>query len=398
MILQNTLLKNIEKSEGLARLWTVLPTARLVGGSVRDLLCGRKINDLDLATPEPPERVQELLEAAGITNIPTGISHGTITAIINREPYEITTLRRDEETDGRHAVVAWTSDWKEDAARRDFTINAMSLDQNGVLYDYFHGQEDLEAGHVRFVGTAEKRIEEDALRALRFFRFYARYGEGAPDREAYQAIQDHLNWMDGLSAERIASELLKILAGPRVMETLRPMDKCGLLPHLLKRPDLVSLERLLNCDAPVDSILRLAALYPDNLDVGVQLKLSNADKKRLTMMRGEDPVLELNMSDHEMRRLRFKFALQSILDKSWLTQAQRQGHPDQQWSVFREALSGLEQPVFPLSGKDAQDAGIPAGRFIGMWLQKGQEWWMAQGCVPNKDECLTYLKNHPLQN
>ncbi|MFT8365381.1 MAG: CCA tRNA nucleotidyltransferase, partial [Gluconobacter cerinus] len=187
------LLARLDDRSGLDVLWRLLPEARLVGGSVRDLLRGVSVHDLDMATPEPPEIVQDILKANGVRVIPTGLSHGTVTAVIRGVPYEITTLRCDEQTDGRHAVVAWTESWEEDAARRDFTINAMSLDRHDGLHDYFQGSQDLEAYHVRFVGNPARRIEEDALRALRFFRFDARYGRGTPAPEACTAVAARLD-------------------------------------------------------------------------------------------------------------------------------------------------------------------------------------------------------------
>ena len=171
----------------LGRILTALPRARVVGGAVRDAIAGRGVADIDLATPAPPEVTSAALEAAGFRVIPTGLAHGTVTAVRDGRPFEITTLRRDVATDGRHAEVAWTDDWREDAARRDFTINAMSLDRAGTVHDYFGGQEDLAAGIVRFVGEPGRRIAEDYLRILRFFRFLARYGRGARDTAALEA-------------------------------------------------------------------------------------------------------------------------------------------------------------------------------------------------------------------
>ncbi|MCT6895828.1 MAG: CCA tRNA nucleotidyltransferase, partial [Commensalibacter sp.] len=170
-----------QSKKDLKKLWDIFPDARLVGGVVRDLLVQKPISDIDIATMDLPDRIIEKLSRAGIKGIPTGIEHGTVTAIINHHSYEITTLRKDIKTDGRHAKVVWTQDWREDAARRDFTINALYCDKNGKLWDYFHGQEDLSLGHVRFVGTAHERIAEDFLRILRYFRFYARYGKTQPD-------------------------------------------------------------------------------------------------------------------------------------------------------------------------------------------------------------------------
>lgn len=392
MMQTSGLLAQLPDHTGLDRLWSVLPDARLVGGSVRDLLAGVDVHDLDIATPEPPDDVQQLLEEAGIRVIPTGLAHGTVTAVLNNVPYEITTLRRDEETDGRHAIVVWTQDWAEDAARRDFTINAMSLDRHDRLHDYFGGQRDLQNHCVRFVGNASHRIAEDALRALRFFRFDARYGKGAPDREACQAVSEQLGLIGTLSAERIASELLRILSGPRLLETLSAMMAVALLPFILPEPDLTSLNRLLNCDAPVSPVLRLFVLCCKNSrELVVRLKLSNADGARIAAWVSEQPALHPDMTDDDLRRLRVSQDLELLLERSWLKQACLVGTPDTAWDRFRAKLRAMPRPEFPLSGKDAIAEGVSPGPGMGQWLKTGRDWWMAQGCLPDRSACLAYL-------
>ncbi|EHH67224.1 poly(A) polymerase/t-RNA nucleotidyltransferase [Gluconobacter morbifer G707] len=377
------------------RIWTILPEARLVGGSVRDLLRHVPLNDLDLATPEPPERVQELLEAAGIRVIPTGMDHGTVTALISHVPYEITTLRRDEETDGRHAVVAWTGNWEEDAARRDFTINAMSLDRHDVLHDYFHGMEDLKAHRVRFVGMPAQRVREDALRALRFFRFDARYGQGVPDPEACAAISASLDLVRALSAERVAQEILKILAGPRLLETLAGMEAVGLLQALLPQPDRSSLVRLLACNAPVDPLMRLFALCTSCSRVaGERLKLSKADRNRLAVFSQDTPVLHPALTDDDLRRTLAVQTHAKLIDRSWLAQAQAVARPDVDWDRLRLRLRRMPRPDFPLSGQDALAQGLRPGPAMGDWLKKGRTWWLEQGCRPDREACIGYLARH----
>lgn len=386
------LLARLDDRSGLDVLWRLLPEARLVGGSVRDLLRGVSVHDLDMATPEPPEIVQDILKADGIRVIPTGLSHGTVTAVIRGVPYEITTLRRDEQTDGRHAVVAWTESWEEDAARRDFTINAMSLDRHDRLHDYFQGSRDLEAHHVRFVGDAGLRIEEDALRALRFFRFDARYGRGTPDHEACTAIAERLDLIDGLSAERIASELLRILTGPRLQETLQAMQDVGLLARIVPASNLVLLKRLLACDAPEDPVLRLSALGHGQGEVlAERLRLSNADRDRLRLFDSDRPDLAPAMSADDVRRARVEQNLPVLLDRSWLLQAALMGAPSIEWNRLRDRLTQEPQPVFPLGGKEARDAGIMPGPGMGQWLAKGRLWWMNHGCLPGRDACMAYL-------
>lgn len=386
------LLERLPDRTGLDRIWSVLPEARLVGGSVRDLLAGVPVHDLDLATPEPPDDVQRRLEQAGIRVIPTGLAHGTVTALLDNVPYEITTLRRDEETDGRHAIVAWTQDWAEDAARRDFTINAMSLDRHDRLHDYFGGREDLQNHRVRFVGDASRRIAEDALRALRFFRFDARYGHGVPDREACQAVSEQLGLIGTLSAERVASELLRILSGPRLNETIGAMASVGLLQVLLPEPDQHFLNRLLACEAPVSSLLRLFALcHRHSPELTGRLKLSNADGTKIEAWASAQPALHPELSDDDLRRLRVLQDLDLLVERSWLLQARLVGASDSAWDRFRSRLQAMPQPEFPLSGKDAITQGVRPGPGMGQWLKTGRDWWMAQGCLPDRSACLAYL-------
>ena len=392
-------LSDIPGHAGLGRIWRALPQARLVGGCVRDLLCGREVHDLDLASPFPPEDAQKRLEQAGAKVIPTGLEHGTITAVIDHHPYEITTLRRDVSTDGRHAVVAWTDDWKEDAQRRDFTINAMSLDQDGQLYDYFGGLDDLRAGHVRFVGQAAQRIEEDALRCLRFFRFFARYGQGEPDKEACQAIARLKDMMTRLSVERVAMELLKILSGPQLLRTLELMEETGslavLLPH---HAPLSALKRLLACGDPSEPLHRLAVLYPSGgadgqglAEIGAYLKLSNESRAVLAALAKPKPELAATLDDDGLRRVLFQQDRSILLLRSWLVQAKELGRPDAGWHELRQRLEALEQPVFPLAGRDLIALGVKPGPEMGQWLKKVQYWWLEQGCRPDAEACRDWL-------
>ena len=235
----------------LAPVLAALPHARIVGGAVRDALAGVPIADIDLATPDPPEATTASLERAGLRVIPTGLSHGTVTALVDDRAFEITTLRRDVSTDGRHAEVAWTTDWRADAARRDFTINAMSLARDGTLYDYFGGQSDLAAGIVRFVGDPATRIAEDFLRILRFFRFFARYARAAPDQAATSAIRAAVPGLARLSPERLWSELKKILSAPAPGAAIHLMADLGVLSALIPEgADPARLDRLLATPAP----------------------------------------------------------------------------------------------------------------------------------------------------
>ncbi|QNT77284.1 CCA tRNA nucleotidyltransferase [Entomobacter blattae] len=243
-------------------LWCVIPQLRLVGGVVRDILAGEEVHDIDLAAPFSPQRVQALLEAQNIKVVLTGLKHGTVTAVMDKgQSFEITTLRQDIKTDGRHAEVIWTEDWQEDAKRRDFTINAMSCNREGRVYDYFHGFEDLKNRKVRFVGCAARRIQEDALRILRFFRFQARFGAGHPDSQALEAIAGTLPLLAQLSVERIWSELGRILSGPNRYEILVWMMRTGVLPYLLEGQQHVSSEQDLQKKYPINQIGILDNLF-----------------------------------------------------------------------------------------------------------------------------------------
>lgn len=383
------------QTEALGRIWQVLPHARLVGGVVRDLLKGRPVADVDLATPEPPEQVLATLKKAGIKAVPTGLAHGTVTAVIGSAPYEITTLRRDVETNGRHAVVEWTTDWREDAARRDFTINAMSRGRDKVLHDYFSGQEDLELGLVRFVGHAATRIEEDALRILRFFRFQARYGGRRPDAEAMQAIRTHADLLRGLSVERIWSELKRILTGPAVPDAVSLMDAAGVLSVLF--PDGVARERLarmVEAGAPENPVLRLAALVPEEVGgLARRLKLSNTEAAFLRGVAGA-PVPQPDMRDADLRRLLAQESPEVLLGRTWLRQADAWAGRAAQagWHELRARISGMTPPVFPLAGRDVLAAGYPPGPQVGAMLEQVRAWWLAEGCIPTREDCLAVLK------
>ena len=285
------------RKRGMARLLDALGAkeglTRYVGGAVRDDLLRLPVSDVDLATRLRPEDVVERLESAKIRPVPTGIDHGTVTAVSSGNPFEVTSLRRDVSTDGRRATVAFTDDWQEDAARRDFTINALSADPlTGEIYDYFGGKEDLVARRVRFIGEPLERIAEDHLRILRFFRFHARFGAGDPDEQGLAACSKRANDLMALSRERIADEILKLLAVENPTPTVRVMLENGILRPVLpeiERSAAARLEALVSAEAeagiPSDPLRRLAALLPRDPPladrVAARLKLSNKARKRL---------------------------------------------------------------------------------------------------------------------
>ena len=373
----------------LAAILDALPTARVVGGAVRDALAGRPVADIDLATPSPPADVATALSRAGIRTVPTGLDHGTLTAVVGGRGFEITTLRRDIETDGRHAVVAFTADWREDAARRDFTINAMSMSRDGTVFDYFGGRCDLRRGVVRFVGDPATRIAEDFLRILRFFRFYARYGAGRPDPAAVSAIRDSVTGLAELSAERVWNELARILAVPNPMKALTLMAELGVLQAVVPEgTDPARLGRLVASGAPTDCVLRLAALLTgDALNLAIRLKLSAADRDRLVAL--QHPLsLVPGDDDLALRRALANTVKALLLDRAWLA-----GGGDQAWRTLRGRLDELERPVFPLEGRHVLAVGVSSGPAVGDLLRAIRNWWLERGCVDQLDACLAELRH-----
>lgn len=386
------LLDRLPYQEDLRVLWSIFPQARLVGGVVRDLLLDRPSADIDLATPEIPDVIFRKLRDANIKAIPTGIAHGTVTAIVNHHAYEITTLRKDIRTDGRHAEVVWTDSWQEDAARRDFTVNALYCDQHGKLWDYFTGQEDLAQGRLRFVGDAYQRISEDFLRILRFFRFYARYGKGQPDQEALLAIQHYAASLDRLSAERIWMEFQKILCGPKADAMLLMMDATGVLKKILPYGyDLVFFRNLIHENPPLDEILRLAGVVKGNLALlAKHLKFSRKQEKKLSSLL--TPLsLSFTDSDMELRRLKASFSLEILIGKSWIEQALGKGIDASEWQSWRERVVSIPQPVFPLTGKDLLEVDIDTGPEMGRLLKAIQAWWLQDGCQADRETCLKQI-------
>ena len=368
----------------LSAVLAALPRARLVGGAVRDALLTAQVADVDLATPDPPDVVTHALRAAGLKAVPTGLEHGTITAVSAHRGFEVTTLRRDVATDGRRAVVAFTEDWREDAARRDFSVNAMSMTADGAVYDYFDGVADLRAGRVRFVGDAAQRIAEDFLRVLRFFRFHARYGRGAPDREALAAIAAAVPGLARLSAERVWSELKRILAPPDPREALALMQRLGVLDAVLPEgTDVSRLAWLIARGAPADPILRLAALLDgDAQALADRLRFSIAERERLLALR----VLVVpprGAGDATLRRFLADIPKEILIGRLWLTGGE---------ASLRARLLTMEVPVFPLHGRDLRKAGMSPGPEMGAMLRDLRNWWLQGGCVADAPACRAELQ------
>ena len=363
----------------LRRVLSALPGARLVGGCVRDAALGRRVSDIDLATPEPPEEVADHLRAAGIKVVPTGLKHGTVTAVADGKPFEITTLRRDVSTDGRHATVTWTDDWQEDAARRDFTVNAMSLSLDGQLHDYFGGLDDLQAGKVRFVGDPAVRIAEDYLRILRFFRFFARFGTGAPDDDALRAVRAGVPGLALLSPERVWSELKRTRAAPDAGPALRLMADTGVLPAVLPgAADPALASRL-----PPDPVLRLAALSPETADaLAERFRLANAERDQLDLWR-RAPALAPDCPEDELRRALADWPPDALGGAAWLSGGNG--------AALAERIAGMEPVRWALAGRDAVALGVPPGPAVGELLREVRAWWLAGGARADAASCRAEL-------
>ncbi|MFP6772627.1 MAG: CCA tRNA nucleotidyltransferase [Alphaproteobacteria bacterium] len=364
----------------LSALATAGATPRFVGGCVRDGLLGQPSADLDIAVDQPPEDNMRVLKAAGVKVIPTGLKHGTITAITHGQLFEITTLRVDLKTFGRHADVAFTDDWHRDAARRDFTINAIYADSGGQVFDPVGGRADLAAGRVRFVGDAARRIAEDKLRILRFFRFQARFGGGAPDRRALAACTAAASGINGLSGERVRDETFKILALPNPGPTLEAMARSGVLHHIL--PHGFDLAGLANCDA--DPLRRLSAIATNAADtIAERLRLSKQQSRRLKFLMSPPLDFGPDISRSALRQLLYDHGAEAITDL-----ALRQGSPEQV-----VLIKDADPPRFPLGGRDAIAAGMSPGPEVGELLHALEQQWREDDFRADRYDLLSRLKN-----
>ena len=366
--------------------------ARFVGGAVRDAMVGRAVGDIDLATNLPPDRVIALLTAAGIKTVPTGLAHGTITAVIARKGYEITTLRHDIDTDGRRAIVAFTDDWQADAARRDFTFNALYADTNGRVYDYTHGLADLSARKVRFIGDARARIREDVLRILRFFRFTAWYGQGTPDTEALNACRERAPLLPRLSAERVWRELSKLLLAPDPAPTWQLMVDNDILPHILPEAvNVTRLKRLVSVEkqhAAPSALRRLAALVEGAMENNIprRLHLSNHDAAILEKLTFLPSHLHGKTDPVPLRKLLYKYGGPMVREALLLYTADHDGKFSPQAAL--NVIEAWISPRFPLRGEDFVREGLSVGPQIGTLLRAVENWWQDQDFHPAREACL----------
>jgi poly(A) polymerase len=377
--------------------------ARFVGGCVRNSLLGQPIDDIDIATTLTPDQVTEVLEAAGIKVVPTGVDHGTVTAVSEGRPFEITTLRRDVSTDGRRAVVAFTQNWEEDAVRRDFRLNALYADGEGRIFDPTgQGVADAKAGRIVFVGDAMTRIREDYLRILRFFRFQAWYGRGDPDPAALAACKALKGMLSGRAAERTQKELLKLLAAPDPGAALRLMAATSVLSAVLPQVKaLTRFENLVKIESEhffdIDPELRLASLLPDDVkvaeDTAERLRLSNALKDRLIAAAGREPRIVSWMSPRETRRAVYRLGGRTFGDRVKLAwAASDRPATANQWRALIPLAETWTPPVFPLTGEDVINAGVPKGPMVGLVLREVEDWWIDLDFIDDKLAAVERLK------
>lgn len=372
-------------------------TARFVGGCVRDAILDHAINDLDVCTPAAPERVLELVQAAGLKAVPTGIEHGTVTVVADHTPIEVTTLRRDVETDGRRAVVTFTDDWVEDAARRDLTLNALYLDPDGTVYDPIGaGLADARAGRIRFVGDPETRIREDVLRILRFFRFWARFGREPLDPAGLAACAALADRIPALSGERVWSELSRLLVAPRAAEALRGMTGAGVTGRLWPGADgdgralaAIALETALGLTP--DPVRRLAALVatPVAVEAAVErLRLSRAEAgrvRRALSVDGQPPA-----GDRERRARIYRAGAVAYLDAR-LLHAAAAGEPAAALARDVDIASVWAPPRFPIGGNDTAALGVPQGPSTGRLLKAVEDAWIADDFSGDAEACRAKL-------
>lgn len=381
-------------------------TVRFVGGCVRDAILGLEPADIDIATPERPEAVIQRLRKAGLKAVPTGVEHGTVTAVVAPATFQITTLRRDVDTDGRHARVEFGTDWAEDALRRDFTINALYADPDGVLHDYTGGRADLTAGIVRFVGEPAQRVAEDYLRVLRFFRFHARFGKGEPHTASLAACAAAADRLDRLSAERIRDELLKILVLPNAAAALRLMQRSGVLQALLPEarfePEsfavLTGMQEALHAQSGMEPDVwpRLALLFSsaaagDSDALADRLRLSNAQRVRLTGLMSSSITPDELKDGSAFGRALYRLGAEKSRDQALLIAAREPALAELAVQRGVEAAA-WRRPVFPLRGADILALGFPPGPNVSALLKELESWWAEGEFRADRVACLARLR------
>jgi len=394
------------QSGAVLALFNALPESglRFVGGCVRNALWGELVGDIDLACQLEPQAVVKALTAADIRHVPTGIDHGTVTAVIDGTPYEITSLRRDVETDGRRATVAYTTDWAEDARRRDFTINALYADLSGQVFDPTgQGFDDLKARKLRFVGDADQRCREDYLRILRFFRFLAWYGgQEKVDAASLNACRENQAGIKKLSAERVWMEMKKLLFAPNPVRACHIMLTNGILETIFPEANNVDgLEALLKLEAreaiKPDPLLRLMSMSArEPLQMALlskRMKMSKSETARLRGWADDGAQLSTDMPERDRLTAIYKSGKTVIFDRARL-RAAGESDPIQsvRWMSLADLALGWQAPIFPVTGKDLAKAGVPKGPGMGKALKALEALWVRSGFSTEKPQLLAALK------
>ncbi|RZJ03447.1 MAG: CCA tRNA nucleotidyltransferase [Brevundimonas sp.] len=359
--------------------------ARFVGGCVRNALMGQPVDDIDIATTLEPQETDKAIRAAGLKAVPTGIAHGTVTAVAERTPFEITTLRRDVSTDGRNATVAFTDDWAEDAARRDFRLNALYADTDGQVFDPTgHGVRDAAEGRIVFVGEPETRIREDYLRILRFFRFHAWYGRGEPDAAGLAACGALASGMTRLSAERVSKELMKLLAAPDPRAAMSAMSGAGVLAQILPEATLGSAFDVMVSVDP-DPVRRLLTLFPVDVrrvrEASTRLRLPNATRDRLVAAMEAAPEVDLAMTDARARAAVYRRRKSAVLDAIARLAAETPGRREEA-TRLAGIVADWTVPALPVGGADVARLGVSPGPETGRLLKAFENGWIADDFPP----------------
>lgn len=368
----------------LQKIWEIIPEARLVGGCVRDYFLGIEPKDIDLAVPYVPEYVITVFKNAGFSVIETGISHGTVTVMVDNEGFEITTLRSDVQTDGRHAEVKWTSDWKKDAERRDFTINAMYLDKEGNLYDYYNGLEDLNNKIVRFVGNADKRIKEDALRILRFFRFSTRFKSFKMNIEAEKAIKNNLDMLNKLSIERIHSEFSKIFSMEGNLWAYKTMKDMGIFSKFFNTFNL----KTPKMDFP--NYLYFYSYIADDYNFMKKFKASKNEINKVNAVFSFDRIKESNMNEED---LNFYISYMNISKETILMSLFNNNSLDKEkFNEYKKIVDNIKVKTFPLTGQDLIDSGYKEGQMFSEYLKFSKRKWLLSNYSSTKEDLIKKVR------
>ncbi len=372
-------------------------TARVVGGAVRNTLLGEPVADIDIATTALPDAVIARARRAGIKAVPTGIEHGTVTLVSAGVPYEVTTLREDIETFGRHASVKFGRDWTADAERRDFTMNALYVDNSGQLHDPTgSGYADCLARHVRFIGDPGARIREDYLRILRLFRFHAQYGAGAMDAEGLSAVLQCRDGLRHLSAERVGHEIRRILVAPGASAVVEAMAETGIieiaLGGVVRVEDFQHLARLAAPEArdPALCLTVLACFVEEDIArLDAHMRLTNAETKRMTRALSANGALHPGLDGHALRTRLYRLGREAALDGVLITWSRGDAGPEAgEWHALLETVRTLDVPVFPVRGRDLVERGIPKGPGVGEIMRTLEARWIASDFTAGRDSLL----------